>query len=103
MKNEEVVTNTFGIVSFVLGLVSLAVPITGIFLAGLGLIFGIIQLVKGKNSWAIWGVILCVFGALFNLLLIMGLVSLLSEVATKVQELQSSGLLTQQLPQIPAQ
>jgi len=90
-----------GVVSFILGLLSLAIPISGLILALFGLIFGIVQLSKGKNSWAIWGIVLSLLGIALNIMLVLGLVNLLSEVAAKVQEMQSAGLLSGQLPPIP--
>jgi TM2 domain-containing membrane protein YozV len=98
-----------GVVSFILGLLSLVFSIqlplgsaAGLFLAVLGLIFGLVQLYKGRNSWAVWGIILSIIGAITNILIFLWLAKLASLVVAKMQELQSSGLLSSQIPQIPA-
>ena len=97
-----------GVVSFILGLLSIVFSIqlplgsvAGLLLAILGLIFGLVQFGKGKNSWAVWGIILSIVGAITNVLIFIWLAKLASVVVAKMQELQSSGLLSGQLPQIP--
>ena len=97
-----------GVVSFILGLLSIVFSIqlplgsiAGLFLSILGLIFGIVQLTKGKNSWAIWGIVLSIIGVITNVLIFLWLVKLATAVVAKLEALQSSGVLSGQVPAIP--
>ena len=97
MKNEGASEAT-GIVSFILGLFSILFSaqlplgsVAGLLLAILGLIFGLIQLNKGKTSWAIWGIVLSIIGAITNILVFLWLAKLASAVAAKLEALKATG------------
>lgn len=79
MAKEDGVSNSFGIVSFVSGLISifLSILIFPPFLFGIvGIIFGIIQLRKEKNWWAIAGLVLSVIGIIVAIVLIKDIASM---------------------------
>ncbi len=60
--------NSFGIASVVLGIVGsvLGILVLPVVISIVGLIFGIIQLKKAKNNWAIWGIVLSVLGIIIS-------------------------------------
>jgi len=74
-------TNSFGVASVVLGLIGavLGVFVLPIVLSILGLIFGIIQYKKEKNSWAIWGIVLSLAGIVISVLLLWQIVTAVSQ------------------------
>lgn len=107
MKKEEV-SDSAGVVSFVLSILSIAFAVqlplgsvAGILLAVLGLIFGLVQLNKGKNSWAVWGIVLSIISIIVNVMVLLWIAQLASEVIAKMQELKALGALPNQLPPIP--
>ena len=67
-KGVNYSNNSFGIASVVLGIVGsvLGVLVLPIFLSITGLIFGIIQYKRGKNAWAVWGIVLSVLGIIIT-------------------------------------
>jgi len=104
-------TNSAGIAAVILGLVSIVFVFSAIigFLGGIvlgiaGLIFGIIQVRKARNKWAIWGIILSIIGIGLSLLALVWISVIVAEVTRQFQELQASGGLEAlgQLQNVPA-
>jgi len=72
MPKERKGDNSFGVASVVLGVVGsvLGVFVFPIVISILGLIFGITQIKKEKNAWAIWGIVLSILGIIISALVI---------------------------------
>ncbi|MBS3091574.1 hypothetical protein J4217_03960 [Candidatus Pacearchaeota archaeon] len=87
-KKGEMVDNSFGLVSFIFGVLSVLIafliifavfsPAVGFVLSVLGVIFGFIQIRKGKTSWAVAGLILSFIGLLINSFILARVISALS-------------------------
>lgn len=92
--------NDFGVASLILAILGISfvfvIPlggIGGIILCLISLIFGIIQIKKNKNSWAVWGIALSIIGILINLATLIFYIELLKEVTLKMEELRAQGLI----------
>ena len=97
MKREEnYQDNSFGIASVILGIVGsvLGVLVLPVLLSIIGLVFGIVQYKKGKNTWAIWGIALSVFGIIIS-------VYLAVQVATAYSQAQQLMITCQADPSAP--
>ena len=95
MASEKEVSHT-GAVSFVFGFLSicfLLIPIfgslPGMILAIFGFVFSIVQFRKGKNSWAVSGIILSTLGIVLNALAIYWAVSMIIYMKELIDTAQS--------------
>lgn len=102
VKEGASCTNSFGIASVLLGILSVTFSVgvilgfgVGLILGILSLIFAIVQFKKGKNGWAITGLVLSIIGILANIVVIWWILTLILELLKQVEELQASGLLSQ--------
>ena len=74
-----------GVVSFIFGVLSLIFAVgvilgapAGIFLSILGIIFSIVQFRRGKNTWAIWGLIFSIIGLIINTIILIWIIQLIN-------------------------
>jgi len=86
MKKEDKIctcqcNNGFGIASVVLGIVGsvLGVLMFPVIISIFGLVFGIIQIKRAKNAWAIWGIILSVLGIIISAFVVWKLMAVSSQ------------------------
>ena len=91
MPKEGKGDNSFGIASVVLGIVgsALGALVLPIIISITGLIFGIVQLKKEKNAWAIWGIVLSVLGIIISVYVIWMIVSTVSNLSQTLQACQA--------------
>lgn len=88
MAEKEVKDNSFGTVSFVFGvlgvllilltLLAFLAPLVGLVLSILGLVFGILQVKRGKTGLAVWGIVLSAIGLLVNGIIVLTGLSIVS-------------------------
>lgn len=92
MKKEEgSYDNSFGVASFILGLLSVLFSFTivpSLIFAILAIIFAVKQIKRNKNGWSTWGLILAIVGIILTILVIFGVIALISQ-ATVVADLIS--------------
>lgn len=84
--------NGFGIASVVLGIVGsvMGMFIFPIVISVTGLAFGIVQLKKAKNAWAIWGIVLSVLGIIISAWIIWKLAVITSQFQQTVTACQAN-------------
>ena len=112
MKKEDIGNKDLGIISFILGLLSIVlIPLSFLFvgvpstiiLGIIGIIFAVMQRKKGNNKYAAWGLWLSIIGIIANFLIFLLLLKAMIEFAGQIQQLQASGAFDQAaLAQIPA-
>jgi len=92
--------NSFGVLSVAFGILSIVLPVVallgfgfvgGISLGVLGLIFGIVQRKKVKNSWSMWGIILSIVGLLVSLFVLQQVIVAVGQASQILQDLKASG------------
>ena len=99
---EKKSDNSSGIISVILGILSIVLGIGVIFGSFAGLILGVISLFfainqkkNNSNKWSKAGMVLSIIGIVINLLIFVLLITVLTKIAMQIQELQSSGALNQ--------
>ena len=104
---DNLKNNSFGIIAFILGILSLLFSfgvllgfIAGIILGVLGVIFSIVQFRKERNSLATWGLILSLAGIVLNILVAIWFMNILTQTLQQVQQLQSAGVDISNLQQL---
>ncbi len=92
MAKEERRDNNFGIASVVLGIVGsvLGVFAFPVLISVFGLIFGIVQLKKEKNAWAVWGIFLSALGIIISVYIIWWTISTFSSLSETLQTCQAN-------------
>lgn len=101
MQKDGASANNFGLMSVIFGIsglvLSLTIPlfgtVSGIVFAILGIVFGVIQLRRNKNSWTITGLIISGVALVVSVVLLFLVISGLVEFVRQIQELQAQGLL----------
>jgi predicted membrane protein len=94
-------TNSSGVFAVIMAILSILLPISALpfgFVAGipcalLGLIFGIVQVRKANNSWAVWAIVLSIIGLIVNTAIVIIILAAINEVSTQYQSLQQTGLI----------
>ncbi len=93
MKREEMADNSFGVSSVIfssMGLVNtLAIPLVGIVLSVVGLIFGMMQKKRHPTTWSRWGIWLGIAGIVLNIIAIIIVILFAAQIA---QQLGASSL-----------
>jgi len=91
MPKEGKGDNSFGVASVVLGIIGsvLGVLILPVVLSILGLIFGIIQLKRAKNTWAIWGILLSILGIIISVYITWAVVSAITNFSQMLSACQA--------------
>ena len=91
MPKEGKGDNNFGLASVILGIIGsvLGVLVFPIVISIIGLIFGIIQIRKQKNKWAIWGIVLSALGIIISIYVLWTLVSALSGLSDTIAMCQA--------------
>lgn len=89
--------NSSGTAAVILGIMSISTtffvffslfsPIAGFALGITGLIFALSQRKASKNRWSTWGIILSIVGLILNLIVIIGMVSIIADLIQSYQEL----------------
>ena len=93
------VDNSFGVVSFIFGVLSVLSILTftgfiaGLVLGVLALIFGLIQRSRMKTGWANWGIAFGLIGLVLNLWFIFKVIATLKVVLDQIRQVQGSGAL----------
>lgn len=99
MKKEECgcecgCNNVFGVVSVILGIVSLAMAsviflgsVAGLILGIVGLVFALIQRKRANNKWVLWGMMLSIAGILINGIVLYQIISLTMDGLSNYQQL----------------
>ena len=100
---KEVVSNTnnCGVFAVVMAVLSILFPVSalpfgvigGLVCAILGLIFGIVQVRKANNPWAVWAIVLSIIGIIVNVVVILMMVAAINAMVAQYQQVQQSGLI----------
>ena len=93
-------SNSCGIVSVILGILSLVFPFTVLIfgfassfvLSITGIIFGVLQYRCDKNKWATWGIILNAIALILSIIIAIWFVSAVGAAIEQMAALQASGL-----------
>ena len=91
MQKEGKSDNNFGLTSFILGLVGvvLGLFVFPIIISITGLVFGIIQYKRGKNAWAVWGIVLSALGIIISAYTIWTITSAITGVTETINACQA--------------
>lgn len=92
-NSSGVASVILGILSIVFGLTVFVGTLAGLVTGFIGMFFAISQIRSNKNKWSTAGLILSIVGILFNIVVIILLVSLIFQVIQQLQALSSSGLI----------
>jgi hypothetical protein len=103
MAKEVSADNSSGVFAMVMAVLSIILPfsaipfgiIGGIICAILGIVFGIIQIKKAKNSWAVCAVVFSIIGLVLSIILAYEIIAIISSAAQQYAQLQQSGALSQ--------
>ena len=103
MAKEADAGNSSGVFAMVMAVLSIILPFSalpfgilgGLICAILGLVFGIIQVKKSKNSWAVCAIVFSIIGLVFNIVAFYVLSYYLSIIGNAAIQLQQSGALNQ--------